>query len=289
VRLGVLGALPRSLNELTPAAIARVREMGFTGTGLPGGDDPSGVTTERAREVGRLFVDAGVELVEYGRYSTNLVTNDDAAREAGIASLREAFRVARAAGCPAVITGAGSLNPRSAWFPHPENFERGTLDRLVASLREAVKGAEDAGVLLGLECHTLTALRDAATTREVLDAVGSPALKVHLDPVNWMTVETVYRSGEATGRMFETLGPDRLLGAHSKGVAVEDKLIVHLSETVTGAEDDVFDHAALLRHSARMPSDFYVVIEHLPPDRMPAARQHLLEVASRTGVGFEGQ
>jgi sugar phosphate isomerase/epimerase len=289
VRLGVLGALPRGLGELTPAAVAGVREMGFTGTGFPPGDDPAGLTTERAREVGRMFADAGVELVEYGRYSTNLVARDDAVRQAGVAGLREACRVARTAGCPAVITGAGSLNPKSAWFPHPDNFEHATLDRLVASLKEAVKGAEDAGVLLGLECHTVTPLRDAPTTRGVLEAVGSPALRVHLDPVNWMTFETVYRTGEATARMFEALGRDKLLGAHSKGVAVEDRLIVHLSETVTGAEDDVFDHAALLRLAARMPGDFYVVIEHLPPERMPAARRHLLDAAARIGVGFEGQ
>jgi sugar phosphate isomerase/epimerase len=287
VRLGVLGALPRSLEELTPDAIARVRAMGFAGTGLPAGDPPAEITTGRAAEVGRLFADAGLELVEYGRYGTVLVKPDDAARREQVASLHQAFRVAKAAGCPAVITGAGSLNRRGAWFPHPENRAPATLDRLIAALREAVKGAEDAGVLLGLECHTLTPLWDAATAARVLDAVASPALKVHLDPVNWLTFETVYRSGEATRAMFETLGPQRLLGAHSKGVALEDRLIVHMSETVTGAPDDLFDHAALLREAARMPPDFYLVIEHLTLEQMPAAREHLLRVARETGIAFQ--
>ncbi|HEY3082036.1 MAG TPA: hypothetical protein VGM69_19275 [Chloroflexota bacterium] len=67
MRLGVTGALPRSLGELTPDAIARVRAMGFSGHVLPAGDAPSEITNARAAEVGRRFADAGVELVEYGR------------------------------------------------------------------------------------------------------------------------------------------------------------------------------------------------------------------------------
>jgi sugar phosphate isomerase/epimerase len=284
MKLGVLGALPRRFDELTPAAIANVRRMGFAGTGLPGGDDPAEVTTTRAEEIGRMFVDADVELVEYGRYGSNLVDADNAAREAHVASLRHAFRVARAAGCPAVITGAGSRNPKGAWLPHPENRSPEVRDRLVAALRAASRAAEEAGVLLGLECHTVTPLYDAAATRSIIDEVGSPVLKVHMDPVNWMTFETVYESGEATRRMFETLGPERILGAHSKGLVVEDRLIIHMSEGVTGAPDDVFDHAALLREAARMPPEFCLAIEHLSVEQMPDARQHLLAVANQIGV-----
>lgn len=287
MKLGVLGFLPRGFDDLRSEQIRQVRELGFTGTGLPTGDDPALVPTERAREIGRMFRDAGVELVEYGRYQTNLVAPDVTSRRKDLASLREAIRVAKAAGCPAVITGAGSCDPRGAWLPHPENFAPETLDLLVASLREVVKGAEDEGVILGLECHTVTPLKDALTTRAVLDAVASPALKVHLDPVNWMTWETVYRSGEATNQMFDTLGPERLLGAHSKGVTVEPRLIIHIDETVTGTSDDLFDHAALLRQAAKMPGNFYVVIEHLKPEQMPAARSHLLHVADRIGVRFD--
>jgi len=287
MKLGVLGALPRTFGELTEEAIRGVRAMGFVGTGLPAGDDPAGVTTDRARQIGRMFADGGVELVEYGRYGTNLVTLDGAARRAHIASLGQACGVSRAAGCPAVITGAGSMNPRGAWFPHRDNSAPATRDRLVASLKEAVKYAEDEGVLLGLECHTVTPLSDAATTKSILEEVGSKALKVHLDPINWMTWETIYNQAPAIQRMFDTLGADRLLGAHDKGAAVEDRLIIHISEAVTGQADDIFDHAALLRAASTMPPGFFVVIEHLKIEEMAAARAHLLEVARSIGVPFE--
>jgi hypothetical protein len=35
-----------------------------------------------------------------------------------------------------------------------------------------------------------------------------------------------------------------------------------------------------------MPPDFYVVIEHLTIEQMPAAREHLLKVAREIGVAF---
>jgi sugar phosphate isomerase/epimerase len=281
-----LGFLPGHFTDLTGEQIRQVHSLGFAGTGLPAADDPAGVSTERAREIGQMFRDAGIELVEYGRYLTNLVSPDANDRRRNVASLREAFRVARAAGCPAAITGAGSLSPHGAWAPHPDNYAPETLDRLIATLREAVKGAEDEGVILGLECHTVTPLNNARTTRDVLDAVGSPALKVHLDPVNWVTWETVYQTGPATAEMFATLGPERLLGAHSKGLEVEPRLIFHVNESVTGVAGDIFDHAALLRQASLMPPDFYVVLEHLKREQMPAARAHLLKIADEIGVRF---
>jgi sugar phosphate isomerase/epimerase len=284
MKLGVLGALPRSPDELTTAALEHVRAMGFTGTGFPTGAPPESITLDRAREIGHMFTDAGLDMVEYGRYMSDLVHPDAAVRREHIASLGVALRVASAAGCMAVISGAGSRNSGNAWWPHSDNYSSETLDRLVASLREAVKPAEDEGVLLGLEGSTLTPLRDARTAREVVDAVHSPALRAHLDPVNWITWDTIYNTGPAVEAMFETLGPERILSAHNKGVAAENKVGVHISETVTGAPDDIFDHAAILRVAARMPDDFYLVIEHLTLEQMPAAREHLLRIADQIGV-----
>lgn len=286
MRLGVTGLLPRAVADVDAAAIRRVREMGFTGTGLSVSDPPAEISMERAQEIGRICLDEGVDLVEYGQYGTTLVDPDEQVRAANIANLRDAFRVAEAAGCPAVITGAGSLNPGGQWFPHPENHSHVTLDRLIGSLHEAARAAEQAGVTLGLECHVTTALKDAATARDVIDAVGSPALRVHLDPVNWMTFTTVYDNGPAIADMFTTLGSDRIYGAHSKGVIVEDQLIIHLSETHTGADDDLIDHGTVLRELAKLPGDPYLVIEHLAVEQMPDARAHLVRVAEQTGLSF---
>lgn len=288
MKLGIGGFLPSSFVEVTPEALRRVRELGFAGAAFYGPDSPTDVTTEQAREVGRICAEEGVELAEYGQYQRTLVDPEPAIRAANVAALQEAFGVAKALGCPVVITGAGSLSPDGHWFPHPQNRAPETLDRLIGSLREVVRGAEEEGVFLGLECHVATPLYNAAAARMVADAVGSPALKVHLDPVNWMTIDTVYDSGSAITEMVATLGPDLIYGAHSKGVAVESRLVVHLSETYTGAPDDLIDHASVLRELAKLPGDPYLLIEHLPVERMPTARDHLLRIAEKTGVPLKG-
>jgi sugar phosphate isomerase/epimerase len=258
--------------------------MGFAGAALFFFDPPQAITSDRAAEIGRIFVDEGIDVVEYGQYLANLVHPDAGVRQTNIDTLRDACRVARAFGCPAVITGAGSLNPRSQWAPHPENRRPETIDRLVASLREVVPAAEQEGVTLALECHVLTPLFDVATTCEVLDMVGSGALQVHLDPVNWMTLDTAYGNGPAISGMFATIGSERIYGAHSKGLVVEDCGVTHLNETYTGAPEDVIDHATVLREMARLPDDPYLVIEHLAVEKMPGARDHLLRIAADIGV-----
>lgn len=287
MKLGIAQLLPTRLAEIEAATIRRVRDMGFAGAAFFVVDPPQAISTERAQGIGRMLADEGIEFVEYGQYLTTLVHPDAEVRRDNLATLRDACRVARHFGCPAVITGAGSLAPNNQWAPHPDNRRPETIDRLVGALREAVKGAEQEGVVLALECHVVTPLYDVKTTRDVLDAVGSPVLKVHLDPVNWMTFDTVYDNGPAIAEMFATLGPDRIYGAHSKGVAVGEELIVHLSETYTGAPDDLIDHATILRELAKLPGDPYLVIEHLTVEQMPSARDHLRRIASEIGVPMQ--
>ncbi|HKG27469.1 MAG TPA: sugar phosphate isomerase/epimerase [Thermomicrobiales bacterium] len=288
MKLGVTGLLPGAAAEVDAAAVRRVAAMGFIGTALNVGDPPGEISTERAREIGRICAGEGVEVVEYGQFQTTFVAPDETIRSATLATVREACRVARAVGCPAVIVGIGSHNPADEWFPHPENYSQATRERLIGALSEAARIAEGEGVVLALECHVTTSLRNAATAREVLDAVGSPVLKVHLDPVNWMTFETVYDNGPAIAVMFATLGAGRISGAHSKGVRVENELIVHLNETHTGADDDLIDHASVLRGLAGLPGEPFLVIEHLTVDQMPGARLHLLEIAGQLGLSFAG-
>jgi sugar phosphate isomerase/epimerase len=284
MRLGIAGLLPTKVADIDTAGVRGVREMGFAGAALYFLDPPQTIASERAAEIRRMCGDEGVDVVEYGQYLANLVHPDAGVRRDNVETLHDACRVARALGCPAVITGAGSLNPNSEWAPHPENRQAETTDRLIASLREAVRGAEQQGVILALECHVLTPLFDVATTCQVLDEVGSPALQVHLDPVNWMTLDTAYVNGPAIAAMFAALGPERIYGAHSKGLTVEDGGVTHLNETYTGAPDDLIDHATVLREMARLPSDPYLVIEHLKVERMPGARDHLLGIATEIGV-----
>jgi sugar phosphate isomerase/epimerase len=260
--------------------------MGFSGSALPGNEPPDSISIDLAREIGKRAATEGVELVEYGQYQTTFVDADAAVRLSSIDVVREATRVAKAAGCRIVIVGVGSLNSAGQWYADGRNYLPETVLRLIESLREAVKPAEAEGLVLALECHVTTTLRSALVAREVIDAVGSPALKVHLDPVNWMSFETVFDSGPAISQMFANLGHERISGAHSKGIVCANDFIVHMKETHTGGDGDLLDHHSFLKELAAMPGEPYLVIEHVAVERMPDARAYLLQVASELRLAF---
>ena len=224
MKLGITQLLPTSLADITISNIRQVRELGFSGTAFNVNDPPESISTAAATQFGQKCAAEGVEIAEFGQYGTCFV--QPRYRDERLTVVRETCRVARAIDCPVVIVGIGSHNPRGQWFADRENFTEATRRELVPALREAARIAEDAGLILALECHITTSLRDDRTACSILNEIDSPALRVHMDAVNWMTFETIMDNGPAIAAMYETLGPDRIAGAHSKGATLADQLIV---------------------------------------------------------------
>jgi sugar phosphate isomerase/epimerase len=106
-------------------------------------------------------------------------------------------------------------------------------------------------------------------------------VRCDFDPVNWLTLRTVYASGDATRRMIATLG-DRILNAHSKDVVLEPRLVTHIDERPTG--QGIFDHATLLTSMEALGTERFVVIEHARPDEVPAAKAFLDQTAAALGL-----
>jgi sugar phosphate isomerase/epimerase len=285
MKLGITQLLPTALAEITLANIRQVRELGFSGTAFNVNDPPESISTAAATEFGQRCASEGVAIAEFGQYGTCFVQTGY--RDSRLTTVREACRVATAMNCPVVIVGIGSHNPRGQWLADRENFTSATHLELIPALREAAKIAEDAGLVLALECHITTSLRDAETARSILDEIASPALRVHLDAVNWMTFETILENGPAIAAMYETLGPDRIAGAHSKGATLADQLIIHMDEVPTGAPGDLIDHEAVVGGLAALPGERWLVIEHLGVADMPAARARVLQAAENVGARFD--
>src|SRR3954463_5764424 len=158
MRLGITQLLPTSLADITSTHIRQVRELGFAGTAFNVNDPPASISDGAAREFAKMCAAEGVQVAEYGQYSTCFV--DPAYRDVRLATVREACRVAAIVGSPFVIVGIGSHNPNGQWFAHKDNFTAATRSELVRALGEAARIAEDAGLILALECHITTTLRD---------------------------------------------------------------------------------------------------------------------------------
>src|SRR5207247_7932315 len=125
---------------------------------------------------------------------------DESVRRESVRILSAAVRLHKELGARESHTAPGSLNPKGAWTPHPYNWTAQAKDQLIKSLREVAPVADDCGVYVGMEGHVLVTLDSAETMAEVLGAVDSPRIRCDLDPVNWITKETVYDTSAAINR-----------------------------------------------------------------------------------------
>ncbi|HUE76008.1 MAG TPA: sugar phosphate isomerase/epimerase family protein [Chloroflexota bacterium] len=291
MRLANSGALyPHHVDEFTEGMAIKTRELGFTGIFTRfDQDDPFAVSDDQCRRVRDILADSDLQMVQAIGYRPPLIHTDESIRREAVRTLREGIRIAAALGSQSCHTGPGSMNQLGethadwggAWTPHPANWSSACRDQLVKSLKEIARTAEDHGVVLGLEGHVLVALNSAETMRAVLDEVGSPAVKCDLDPVNWLTLDSVYQSGPAIERMLATLG-DHIFNAHAKDVVVEPRLVIHIDERPAG--QGLLDFDPFMRGMEALGSDRYLVIEHAEIDDIPAAKAFLERKAVELGI-----
>ncbi len=284
MRLGISGALlPHDAAGLTPAAAAEMRSWGYTGvfTRLRGDDPlrpPSETVCRRFREI---LAEAGLQHVMATGYWQNLIHPHAPARRRAVDTLCAGLELAARLGAACIDTGPGSMSPHGPWAPHPDNWTPWAEANLVDSLGRAAEAAARAGVRIHLEGHQLVTLRNAAVTRRVVDAVGSPWVRVDLDPVNWITLDAYYDTGAAIDAMFDTLGA-RIGSGHSKDIRLWNRHTLHLDTVTTG--QGAIDHARYVTRLHALDPDIYLIVEHCETSDAPAVRAFLADQAARAGV-----
>lgn len=291
MRLGVAdGPTPYDPDRVDERVAAKVHELGFSGVathfGYGLGMAPADLTTARCRRVRDVFDAYDIRIVQSWGWGANLIRPEPAERRRQLALLAGASRVAADLGATMVIIGSGSHNPRGPYWPHWENHAPRTQERLIASLRAAAVAAEHHGVVIALESHVLTTLDTPERVRDVVQAVGSPAVRVNLDPVNFVgDLPTLYASTQLLARVFAVLG-DLAVSGHVKDVYAEDRLVLHLSETVLG--DGEFDLRTYLTLFEECLPDAYLFIEHLPEDLVARAKARLDGLTGELGIRYGG-
>jgi sugar phosphate isomerase/epimerase len=282
MKLGVAGLLP-GWEQIDREAAQRVCKAGFRGASIFF-DRPLEASPKGAQNLKAILEDAGLAVAQANGWYEVLVNPDERLRAEGIKGIQALCRLGRVLDAASVYVRPGSLNPRGAWYPHPLNHTPETFARLVDSLQQACQVAEDEGVILAVEGHVLSPLDTPRRMRDVLDAVGSPALKVNLDSVNFIgTVHDVHDPRAVLDELFDLLGADAI-AAHLKDLALVDELVVHISEVVIGT--GVLDYPGLLTRLARLGQPIYCIIEHLPDEQVPQARDAVLRAAAQAGVGL---
>ncbi len=280
MKLGVAGLLP-AWEQIDVPAARKVREAGFRGATIffqrPLEADPAAV-----RRLKSVLDEAGLEAAQANGTYEVLMNPDDRLRAQGVQGLQALIRLGRALDAKSVYVRPGSHNPHGAWYPHPENYAPQTFDHLVNSLRQAALTAQAEGMTLALEGHVLSLLDTPRRMRDVIDAVGSPALRFNTDPVNFIgTVRDAYDPSRVLDELASLLG-DVTVAAHLKDLDLRDALVLHIDEVVIG--EGRMDYDRLLRQLDQMDPDMYGLIEHLPDEAVPLARAGLMRAADKAGI-----
>ena len=145
----------------------------------------------------------------------NMIHPDPGERAEGLRRLRVLLDACGALGTTVATLCTGTRDPHHMWRRHPDNDTQGAWTDLVASMREAVHGAEAAGVTLAFEPEVANVVDAAPKARRLLDEIGSPRLKVVMDGANIFHSGELPHMREMLEEAITMLGPDIAL-AHAK-------------------------------------------------------------------------
>jgi sugar phosphate isomerase/epimerase len=230
--------------------------------------EPAEITSGRCLLTAEPFHAAGLRVVCIAG-TTNLLDPNLDRRHAGIVRLHALIRHCRDFGADKLVIETGSLSPRSPWAPYPPNRSREAWTELRLILAEALRRAGDHGVILlvKLECsHVLATVEDAVRLKQELD---HPCLRFIMDPVHWLGE---CEPGELDGRLesvFEELGP------WAPVVHLKDLRFAPTGVSMPRAGKGVLDYALLGRLLRRYQPEAPIILEHLRPDEVAAARAHV--------------
>lgn len=285
--LGVAGLVHGDWQSIDSDTLNNAKELGFKTVQIRV-NDPVAASDADIDRVAGLYQDFGFPMAQsVGNYGNGLCSDDDAERASKVRFLEEMVLFSAKLGCPNTYLRPGSMNQRGAWLPHPDNRSAAVFDRLVDSAKKACSVAESEGVDIAIEGGVVCPLYSAQRVKDFIDAVGSPALKFNMDPVNFIgSIEQAYNTTALLNEFYELL-PDRIIGAHAKDFTLVEALLPKFEESIIGQPESMLDEVTFLQGMQRVCPDGHLLIEHLPDDKVPLAAEGFRREADRAGIKWD--
>ncbi len=145
----------------------------------------------------------------------NMSHPDEEHRRTGLRRLRVLAEACAQMGTSAIHVCTGTRDPNNMWRRHPDNDSAQSWRDMVACMREATGIARQANVILAFEPEVNNVVDSAQKARRLLDEIGSPHLKVTMDPANIFHAGELPRMREMLDEAFALVGKDVVL-AHAK-------------------------------------------------------------------------
>jgi sugar phosphate isomerase/epimerase len=144
----------------------------------------------------------------------NMVDPDESRRLQNLGHLKTLIGSCGTLGTSVVTLCTGSRE-EIMWRWHPDNDSSAAWSDLVAVTREAADAAEAHDVTLAFEPEVNNVVNSTEKARKLIDEIGSPSLKVVMDPANIFKSGELPHMKEKLREAFALLGQDVAL-AHAK-------------------------------------------------------------------------
>ena len=204
------GALP--VLQAARAAGYDCAQFNMACVGLP--SMPDAIDGRVAASIAKASAQSGVALAAIsGTY--NMIHPDVAERARGMRQLEVIIKFARSMGAPLVTLCTGTRDAADQWRYHRDNASAEAWRDLRHAMQRAAALAEAQGVDLGIEPELANVVADASAARRLIDEIGSPRLRIVLDPANLFETATVTERREVIARAVDMLA-DRIVMAHAK-------------------------------------------------------------------------
>ena len=286
MRLGVVGYVPGDPRAVTEEILRNALDLEVTSLCYHGpGEILDELTTSDCNRVNDLYSALDLELAQFGiGYRDCLFDPEASVRDRVVRTIHRGLEVGSALRAHNVLIRTGSLNPSGSYDPSPKNHEPGRLEVLIDTLSRVAEKAEEEGMTVVIETHALTIMGSPDINRQVVDAVGSDRLRVVMDFVNhFQSLAQVYNSTERLNHIFEVMGPISTV-AHIKDISLAPGLVLHINEEVPGAGE--LDLVTAVRRWEALHPDGYMLVEHLPEDKIPMAVANVRRIAAAAGVAI---
>jgi sugar phosphate isomerase/epimerase len=180
--------------------------------GLP--DMPDEVTPELAARIRREVAARGISIGSV-QGTFNMSHPEAEQRQTGLRRLRVLAEACPALGASRIHICTGTRDRGNMWRRHPENASQAAWEDMATCVRQAAEIARRTGVVLGFEPEVNNVVDSAQKARRLLDEIGSPHLKVTIDPANIFHTGELTRMKEMLEEAFALLGKDIVM-AHAK-------------------------------------------------------------------------
>jgi sugar phosphate isomerase/epimerase len=234
-----------------------------------GRNDLSDLTAERCRQIADTYRSAGLSIHSIGVY-TNLIHPDPAERKANLAYFEAMMRVGASMGVRAFVTEAGHYYHPEEPAPRVEHhFQEEVWKAMLATGKQLAALAERYDATVMFEPYFRHFFASAKRTRVYIEEMGSPRLRVLLDPANLLELNDLEE-------MFDQLAP------YVDCLHAKDRKL-HVERGVPAGQGDL-DYVKFVTLAARRTPKAPLVLEYVGPDDYRQALAHLDRAIERAGL-----